>query len=69
MFQLYGQLVVNPPKKTSEEEKIEPISNCLLLNSVDSEERQKLSKLGFDIISKGRRKNCHSQNFQTAFCY
>jgi len=53
MDMLYSQLILNP-KKEFEEEKIEPIANCLRLTSVNQEERLKLSKLGMDIISKGK---------------
>lgn len=51
---MYNHLVLRPPRKLLEPERIEPISNTLRLNDVDVGEMQKLVKFGLDMISRGK---------------
>lgn len=51
---MYNHLILNPPKKEFEQDKLEPISNVLKISDVDENERAKLIKTGLELIARGK---------------
>lgn len=53
---MFNHLVLRPPKKSNEPEKLEPIPNRLKIADVDPSERAKLVRVGLEMIARGKRK-------------